>query len=352
MNPSGLHTDNRKSFRFLAGILLCLGFFLLPAVQAQAQTAQDPNFGTRLEWDAANSIWRFKWWARDGNTYFIQHSEDLQQWFWAPVVETGDDSIKEWDFASAAGKFFVRLRYTDASTGDPEGGDFDGDGVSNLAEVQQGTNPFENLDSDEDGVSNDAEIAQGSNPFDFFNGAAPVLTVSGGNNQGDLPGETLAQPFVVRLSNVQGRGKTNSAIAFSIVSGGGQLALVNGGLTDASGLGRATLTLPETTGSTVTVKAEYGAAEVLLVATVGNPLGAPAAPGRPVITQEDGATTALVEWADNSNNETAFYVERRGDGEAWTRIAELPANTTSYTDTNLVPGELNLYRIIAHNEAP
>ncbi len=129
-----------------------------------AQTADDPNEGTKLEYDSTNEVWRFKWWGRAGSTYFLQHSEDLQTWAWIPIVEPGDDSIKEWGLTSTSEKFFLRLRYTTEPTSDPEGGDFDGDGVSNLAEVQQGLDPFDE-DTDGDGMHDGYELANGLNPL-------------------------------------------------------------------------------------------------------------------------------------------------------------------------------------------
>jgi hypothetical protein len=123
---------------------ILLGCFFLQAlyVGAWSQTATDDNEGTKLEYDSANDIWRFKWWAKAGRTYFVLHSEDLVTWTWVPIVEPGDASVKEWGFTSTTDKFFLRLKYTDQATSDPEGDDFDNDGVSNLEEVQNGTDPL------------------------------------------------------------------------------------------------------------------------------------------------------------------------------------------------------------------
>ncbi len=131
---------------------------------AFAQTPDEVNEGTKLEYDSVNSIWRFKWWGRTGNTYFIQHSDDLQTWSWVPIVEPGDDSIKEWGFTTTSDKFFWRLKYWTGPTTDPEGDDFDGDGISNLDDVQQGLSPFK-IDSDGDGMPDGYEIANGLNPL-------------------------------------------------------------------------------------------------------------------------------------------------------------------------------------------
>jgi len=77
-----------------------------------AQTASDDNEGTKIEFDQANSIGRFLWWGRSGRTYFIQHSDNLlDAWQWVPLVEIGDDSIKEWGFTFSGDKFFLRLKH-------------------------------------------------------------------------------------------------------------------------------------------------------------------------------------------------------------------------------------------------
>lgn len=147
-------------------------FFLLFLVAAGviasnwlfAQTADDPNEGSKLEYDSTNEIWRFKWWGRQGRTYFIQHSEDLIFWSWVPVIESGDDSVKEWGLSSTEDRFFLRLQSTTQPTTDPQGDDFDGDGVSNLDEVNAALNPL-NPDSDGDGASDGVELASGSSPY-------------------------------------------------------------------------------------------------------------------------------------------------------------------------------------------
>lgn len=134
-------------------ILSCAALFLAASFsQVAAQTPTDANEGSRLEYDSTNQIYRFKWWGHAGSTYFIQHSDNLMEpWQWLPVVVSGDDSIKEWGFTTTGNKFFARLKYWTGATTDPEGDDFDQDGVPNLYEVQHGTNPFAVEDSDNDG---------------------------------------------------------------------------------------------------------------------------------------------------------------------------------------------------------
>jgi hypothetical protein len=152
----------------LAGLILTLAA-LGPAEQLIAQSPGLPNEGSRLEYDGANRIWRLKWWGKSGRTYFIQHTDDLNRsWQWLPFVEAGNGSVREWGFNPSGDKFFIRLKYSDIPTDNPSLADFDGDRVSNLDEVTQGTNPLLAPDTDSNGLPDDWETfyfgAIGQNP--------------------------------------------------------------------------------------------------------------------------------------------------------------------------------------------
>jgi hypothetical protein len=56
-------------------------------------------------------------------------------------------------------------------------------------------------------------------------------------------------------------------------------------------------------------------------------------------------------WTDTLNDEDNFHVERSGDGVIFTHIATLPANASSYSDTNLSRDVLYSYRIRASNSS-
>lgn len=131
-----------------------------------AQTSTSPNEGSRLAHDASTGIYSLYWWARPGNTYFVQHSEDLTNWIYFSDIRTGADAILGHNFQTNADKFFMRLRSSTIPTNDPFNADFDGDHVSNQNELAQGTDPLASLDSDSDGLANDWEFFHGLNPFD------------------------------------------------------------------------------------------------------------------------------------------------------------------------------------------
>jgi hypothetical protein len=54
-------------------------------------------------------------------------------------------------------------------------------------------------------------------------------------------------------------------------------------------------------------------------------------------------------WTDNSNNENAFKIERSTDGVNYTPLATASVNSTSYSDTTVVPGTTYYYRVSATN---
>ncbi|MGH7213862.1 MAG: PA14 domain-containing protein, partial [Tepidisphaeraceae bacterium] len=56
-------------------------------------------------------------------------------------------------------------------------------------------------------------------------------------------------------------------------------------------------------------------------------------------------------WADNSNNENGFVIERSGNGSTgWAQVATVGTNVTSYSDKGLVGSTQYYYRVRATNE--
>ena len=87
------------------------------------------------------------------------------------------------------------------------------------------------------------------------------------------------------------------------------------------------------------------------LANATTPLAAPTTPS--------GATFVVVSptqinlaWKDNANNESGYNIFRKtGSAGVFVLIAALPANSTSYNDTTVAPGNLYDYHIVAFNAA-
>ena len=63
------------------------------------------------------------------------------------------------------------------------------------------------------------------------------------------------------------------------------------------------------------------------------------------------STRINLAWADRSDNETGFRVERRTGSGAWSPAADLAAGATSWSDTTLSASTTYSYRIVAYNSA-
>jgi hypothetical protein len=60
-------------------------------------------------------------------------------------------------------------------------------------------------------------------------------------------------------------------------------------------------------------------------------------------------TTVELRWKDNSSDEIGFKIERSFDGQNFTQIAKVIANTTKFTNTGLPAGRTVYYRIRSYN---
>jgi hypothetical protein len=82
--------------------------------------------------------------------------------------------------------------------------------------------------------------------------------------------------------------------------------------------------------------------------TVSVALTVPAAPTNLAATVANNGQVTL-KWADRSNNETGFQVERSNDGIVFAVIATTAANTTKYKDTTAVRRQTYYFRVAAKN---
>jgi phosphodiesterase/alkaline phosphatase D-like protein len=76
----------------------------------------------------------------------------------------------------------------------------------------------------------------------------------------------------------------------------------------------------------------------------------PAAPSNLVATSVS-SSQINISFADNSNNETGFELQRSANGTTWSALATLAANTTSYSNTGLTASTIYYYRVRSTNSA-
>ena len=127
-----------------------------------------------------------RWYGHANRTYFVQVSDPndhLRKWIWAPIIESGNDENISYEVAGTADRGFFRLWFSDQPTADPDGDDFDGDGLSNLDEVTlYQTNPLK-TDTDDDGLLDAWEVANSFDPND--DGSINVKNGASGDPDGD-----------------------------------------------------------------------------------------------------------------------------------------------------------------------
>lgn len=207
-------------------INIALVALLLPLHLCFPQSADELNEGSRLSYSGVTQSGSLSWWGKANRTYFIQESDNLTSWTFLPIIESGQDDVLEWAFASNSDKLFLRLAYSDIPTTDPFGDDFDNDGVSNILEVElRGTNPLEpdsllSDDSDNDGMNDFFEIINGLDPNDpndagedpdndgftnleeFLNGTDPQGNNQSGGSGGGGGGNTYSGFVAIPTNDV------------------------------------------------------------------------------------------------------------------------------------------------------
>lgn len=93
-----------------------------------------------------------------------------------------------------------------------------------------------------------------------------------------------------------------------------------------------------------TTDASAWSAPITAATTLGE-AGTPNAPSGLTVTGTT-ASSVTIGWTDNSAIETGYEVQRQNTG-TFTTVATRPANSTSYTDTNVTAGNAYEYRVRA-----
>lgn len=80
----------------------------------------------------------------------------------------------------------------------------------------------------------------------------------------------------------------------------------------------------------------------------GDRVNLPAIPSKPAASNQPTGVVAIT-WADNSDNEDQFRIDRSTDGVLWAYLGTAGADEAGYTDTGLASGSVYYYRVRAEN---
>ena len=203
--------------------LLLLPLLLSPCV-LHAQATPQPQAELVRQVDGS---WNVEWLGLTGRSYFVEASDDLAIWHFAPLIEAGNDEVIGYETGSLSDRHFVRLVYTDQTAEDLDTADFDGDGLGNLEEITtHHTHPLR-ADSDSDGLPDGWEIGHGLDPNDDgsvnpVNGGFGDPDGDGSNNLNELAGGNdpqSAADFPAQLIYVTREAFGNSLVPSSGVPG-------------------------------------------------------------------------------------------------------------------------------------
>ena len=210
-------------------------------------------------------------------------------------------------------------------------------------------------DPDGDGLTNLQEYQQGSDPTNYYSQGAititPTLTLISGNNQTSAPGQLTAYPLVLGLSH-GGTPLVNAPVAFNVTSGGGLLlALAGSGassfntVTDASGHAQVYYQNPAAAGTASTIGASAGGQSTSFTSSTSVADGTFDAPTNLAATYPS-ATEVDLTWTNNATTATGILIEQSTDNIVWTTTATLTSpGATSYAVTGLTSGQTYNFRV-------
>jgi hypothetical protein len=162
-------------------------------------SAQTYNEDSRIEITENPGVFRFTWKSQVGRTYFVMTSDDqLTVWSYLPEILPGTGDRLGYEFTNTAQRFFFRLRYTDQRTTNAQTADFDGDGVSNLSELQAGLDPFL-ADTDADGLGDMEEYLLGIAPLRLADSDGDGTPDATDAYPADPTRQTYAGTFAIQL---------------------------------------------------------------------------------------------------------------------------------------------------------
>lgn len=211
-----------------------------------------------------------------------------------------------------------------------------GDEIDDIGEVLSGD------DFDGDGLTNLQEYQQSSDPADFYNGELPSLAIISGDGQEGSPGDFLAGPLVVRVSSGGSGWLSNAPVVFSIDPAGGlsdsygatnayaSLALRS----DGQGLVSVYAKLPDIAVTNVSVIATA----ISGTGSVSVSFSATSVPPGPSAIAAGGDASMAVGWSSDLLAWGANRFGQVGDGSTSNRLTPVPVGVSNVASVAAGPG--------------
>jgi len=246
-------------------LIFILAILVFLSAKVLAQGPGDLNAGSQLSVSGSTGAYTFSWWGEAGCTYLIKTSDDLINWSYLPIVETGSNAVIQWGFTSNSDKFFLKLEYITLPASQISGTTWNGqiDPSSGLPEDWElfyyGTlsvNPNAAVDWSNGTVTNLQAYQRGLNPLDFYKGVPPTLSQIS-STLGSILGESDTLTVLVFDSNHNPM--PGAPIIFSIdhglleAPGSSASSQTLQVAADANGIATATVIMPLWPGVSVTV---------------------------------------------------------------------------------------------------
>jgi hypothetical protein len=242
--------------------------------------------------------------------------------------------------------------------------DGDNNGLPDLWEQQYfghtGTDP--NADFDGDGISNLQEYRNHSDPTDFFNGTLDTLTISGGGDQRGDPGTLLPVPVSVRVGSMYSGVVWNAPITVSIDQGAAHLVPDNSGITSPSttlALGTNVydnegypvalfyVLLPPNPDLSIIRISAKGGTRSLSVFTSAVAIDPSFAAPTNFSVIATSASTAKLTWTAAAESLPTTIQASIDDGRTWVTVGTVATGVSQVTVTGLNPNHVTKFRLFA-----
>ncbi|WP_309381957.1 hypothetical protein [Cerasicoccus frondis] len=255
---------------------ITLAYALMQTI-GHGQTSSDLNSGLIISHDEDTGANTVSWWGIRDHAYTIQTSDDLDNWTYINSIFVGEDRVEDsfnFSLQGGAQRAFFRLKFTDAPVGTVDVGvlDFDGDGIQNQTELDNGTDLFSALDLNGNGIPDDADVLWANVPsawineiitdpnseyydpnntiivisdvspiddydgdglsnlqeyltgasgdaLDYFNGDQPTLRIIQGDGQIAMPGAFAEKSLYIQVENSEGLPYYNAPVIFEVADG-------------------------------------------------------------------------------------------------------------------------------------